>query len=230
MSMKTREELEEMGFTPEWARLLAELTTARRYMFTSSKGLISANVPAAPLFTPGHEPVSKEWREVLEIIASLTDKELARWYGILAQDDLSRVVVAYRDSLTPKPPEFEGWERNGDKYERDGAIVWPQGKAFQWTVFHGADKLDSSSGIRPTLPEAIKAAEDVMRMLEPDPEGWHKTDGMAPPEDAAGRVIETVDSFGNACTGQPDDAGHYWGDLQSEDVRPIKWRYADGAQ
>jgi hypothetical protein len=196
-----------------------------------------------PIFAPGHEPVSKEGRELLAHVALLSESSLEVNYKIKREKPgrhfLSGFVFAYRDSLKPVDVVPDGWEGTQGKAtvarrkfgdDGDHAHMYPDAHFEIYT-----DTGDFVSKVYDGLPEAFAAAESMMERLgllapktEPaDPEGWRKTDGLAPPEEAGERVIETVDPSGISVVDDACDYAHGWGSGEDE-FRPIKWRYADG--
>ncbi len=227
--MKTREELEAMGLAPSLAKLLSH--DGEGWELDGEDWAEDG----APIFTPGHEPVGKEGRELLRVIAGLDDVSLGL-FNITRDNSgsTSRVIFTYRDSLTPKPPEFEGWERRTGCYFHlaTGCLVRDGGNGWTYSLRDGIARIVAA--VAQPLTNTIEAAEsmiDRLSLVQPkaNPDGWHATDGMAPPKEAGDRVIEAVDRDCVTTVGPADHERHCWGS-DAAIFRPTKWRYADGAK
>jgi hypothetical protein len=235
------EELMRLGISEDWAFTIALVADSATFA-TRSSVVVNHGVPKGPVFEPGHEPVSKEGRELLGRFSKVSEALLEASYNIRRGfSRTSDAVFAYRDSLKPVDVVPDGWGRpvQGIHYHESGdakVLALPTTGRFHFDVTVPGSG-DSITGERVELADAFKAATDMLRMFEPpttaenvatDPEGWNKTDGMAPPKEAGERVIETVDDRGNACTAPAVVAVHCWGHGLDDRLRPIKWRYADG--
>jgi hypothetical protein len=232
--MKTRKELEEMGLDP----LLVRLLQPEHIKGASHEDLwaVWAGDSDGAIFAHGHEPVSKEGRELLRVAGAmvethesmyaLADKHITRRDG----HRLSTAIFAYRDSLKPVDVVPDGWEPVGMKFSHENGTIW-NGEPRAISVNHNGFTMTCQ---RDTLPEAFAAAESMMERLgllapKPDADGWHKTDGRAPPKEAGERVIRTVDADGSGIWHDAPATArmHGWGS-EDKNTRPIKWCYADG--
>ena len=175
-----------------------------------------------PIFAPGHEPVSKEGRALL--------RHLSMTKGV----NYDEQIRAFRDSLTPAVVVPDGWEKKGTQYVQRYANILIEPAGTFRAIVGGGDGWRSETYVD-TLPEAFTAAQKMLERLglvapktEPeDPNPWRTTDGMAPPKEAGGLVIETVDGDGDKYKYSSGSAFHCWGS-QTASFRPVKWRYADG--
>jgi hypothetical protein len=165
--------------------------------------------------------------------------EVREWMSEHPLASWSRARVAWHDdgypNSTPVDVVPDGWEKTcADGYKKGPAKIAGimTGKGSISIQIDLDDCWSSTFYCVDTLPEAFAAAESMMERLgllapKPDADGWHKTDGIAPPGEAGDRVIETVDGHGGAFKHPATHDEHMWGGRFAND-RPIKWRYADG--
>lgn len=232
------EELMRLGISEDWAFTIALVADSTTFA-TRNSAVVNHGVPKGPVFEPGHEPVSKEGRELLRVIVETPEHELIpRGMGRHHDHPILTPLYAYRDSLTPAVVVPDGWEKRNGCYMHlaSGCRVQEEGDEWIYTMRDGIARI--TSAIAQPLPDTFAAAKSMLERLglvapdtttDADPNPWHKTDGMAPPKEAGDRVIETVDGDGDECTNPAHHGWHCWGS-DKHAFRPIKWRYADGGE